>query len=70
MRYANAQQDIIEQTEALLEEWKHPEPYRPVSAPGGSKYQRNLPVPSTDRESFLHDLLRQEAGNKLERLVC
>ena len=42
-------QEIIEQTEDLLEKWKHPDPYRPPTAPGGSKYQRNLPVPSTDR---------------------
>lgn len=43
------EQEIIEQTEDLLKKWKHPDPYRPPTAPGGSKYQRNLPVPQTDR---------------------
>ena len=42
---------IIEETESLLEKWKHPDPYRAPTAPGGSKYERNLPVPSTERES-------------------
>ena len=42
---------IIEETEGLLEKWKHPDPYRAPTAPGGSKYERNLPVPSTERES-------------------
>jgi hypothetical protein len=32
-----------------LESYKHPDPYRPPTAPGGSKYERNLPVPMTDR---------------------
>ena len=41
--------EIIEQTEELLERWKHPDPYRPPTAPGGSKYQRNLPVPILER---------------------
>lgn len=42
---------IVEETESLLEKWKHPDPYRAPTAPGGSKYERNLPVPSTERES-------------------
>ena len=41
---------IIEETESLLEKWKHPDPYRAPTAPGGSKYERNLPVPSTERK--------------------
>ena len=41
---------IIEETEGLLEKWKHPDPYRAPTAPGGSKYERNLPVPSTERK--------------------
>ena len=41
--------EIVEQTEQLLEAYKHPEPYRPPEAPGGSKYQRNLPPPSIKR---------------------
>jgi hypothetical protein len=43
-------QELIEQTEALLEKWKHPDPYRPPTAPGGSKFQRNLPSPRRDRK--------------------
>jgi len=41
---------IIDETEGLLEKWKHPDPYRAPTAPGGSKYERNLPVPSTERK--------------------
>jgi hypothetical protein len=41
---------IIEETESLLEKWKHPDPYRAPTAPGGSKWERNLPVPSTERK--------------------
>jgi hypothetical protein len=29
------QQELIKETEALLEKWKHPDPYRPPTAPGG-----------------------------------
>lgn len=46
---------IIEETENLLDKWKHPDPYRAPTAPGGSKYERNLPVPSTERESAILD---------------
>jgi len=49
---------IIEETENLLEKWKHPDPYRAPTAPGGSKYERNLPVPSTERK-FWHFVLRK-----------
>lgn len=28
-------QELFEQTEALLDKWKHPEPFRPATAPGG-----------------------------------
>jgi hypothetical protein len=44
---------IIEETENLLEKWKHPDPYRAPTAPGGSKWERNLPVPSTERKSLI-----------------
>ncbi|KAF2641342.1 hypothetical protein P280DRAFT_517542 [Massarina eburnea CBS 473.64] len=40
--------DLIRETEDLLEKWKHPDPYRPPTAPGGSKYERNLPAPILD----------------------
>ncbi|PBP19703.1 hypothetical protein BUE80_DR009490 [Diplocarpon rosae] len=35
-------------TEAVLEKWKHPDPYHAPTAPGGSKYERNLPAPILD----------------------
>ncbi|TAQ84612.1 hypothetical protein B7494_g7075 [Chlorociboria aeruginascens] len=35
----------LEIFKALLEKWKHPDPYIPPTAPGGSKYERNLPPP-------------------------
>ncbi|KAF1956566.1 hypothetical protein CC80DRAFT_60625 [Byssothecium circinans] len=40
--------ELIKETEGLLEKWKHPDPYRPPTAPGGSKYERNLPAPILD----------------------
>ncbi|KAI9884867.1 MAG: 2-oxoglutarate dehydrogenase complex E2 component [Watsoniomyces obsoletus] len=39
---------LIAETEELLDQWKHPEPFRPISAPGGTKYERNLPAPILD----------------------
>ncbi|KHJ31762.1 putative lyr family protein [Erysiphe necator] len=39
------QQDLFRETEEILDEWKHPDPYSPPTAPGGSKYERNLPAP-------------------------
>jgi NADH dehydrogenase (ubiquinone) 1 beta subcomplex subunit 9 len=41
---------LLAETEKLLDEWKHPEPYIPPTAPGGSKYERNLPPPYLDRK--------------------
>ncbi|KAK2757837.1 hypothetical protein FQN54_004243 [Arachnomyces sp. PD_36] len=38
-------QVLFQETEKLLETWKHPDPYRAPTAPGGSKYERNLEVP-------------------------
>jgi len=46
-------QVLLDQTEALLQKWKHPDPYRPPTAPGGSKYERNLPPPMMDRKFSL-----------------
>ncbi|KAL2356193.1 hypothetical protein BJ546DRAFT_970193 [Cryomyces antarcticus] len=39
---------LFQETEDLLEKWKHPDSYRPPTAPGGSKYERNLPAPILD----------------------
>ncbi|KAI9754410.1 MAG: hypothetical protein M1815_005643 [Lichina confinis] len=41
-------QALILEAEDLLDKWKHPEPYRPPTAPGGSKYERNIPPPILD----------------------
>ncbi|KAI5361722.1 Putative complex 1 LYR protein [Septoria linicola] len=45
---------LIEETQSLLEKWKHPDPYRPPTAPGGSKYERNLPCPQLDPPPPMH----------------
>lgn len=39
---------LILEAEDLLDKWKHPEPYRPPTAPGGTKYERNMPPPILD----------------------
>ncbi|KAK5135022.1 hypothetical protein LTR08_005682 [Meristemomyces frigidus] len=48
------QKELIAQTEEILERWKHPDPYRPPTAPGGSKYERNLPVHTTEPPPPMH----------------
>ncbi|KAI5950262.1 hypothetical protein KGF54_005219 [Candida jiufengensis] len=35
---------LVVATQKKLKEWKHPDPYIPASRPGGTKYQRNIPV--------------------------
>ncbi|ODV77669.1 uncharacterized protein CANTADRAFT_92085 [Suhomyces tanzawaensis NRRL Y-17324] len=35
---------IIQATQGKLAEWKHPDPYITPCRPGGTKYQRNIPV--------------------------
>jgi len=52
-------QAIIEETEQLLNTWKHPDPYRPPTAPGGSKYERNLPVHNFERECSYKKLYKK-----------
>ncbi|KAI1370268.1 hypothetical protein F4677DRAFT_368203 [Hypoxylon crocopeplum] len=42
------QRALLSETEKLLETWKHPDPFCHPTAPGGSKYERNLPVHNTD----------------------
>ncbi|KAL7273683.1 hypothetical protein RUND412_003455 [Rhizina undulata] len=39
---------LLQETEDILEKWKHPDPYVPPTAPGGSKYERNIPPPILD----------------------
>ncbi|KAI1848282.1 hypothetical protein JX265_013838 [Neoarthrinium moseri] len=41
------QRALLAETEKLLETWKHPDPYCHPTAPGGSKYERNLPAHTT-----------------------
>lgn len=45
-----ARQVLFTETEKLLQKWKHPDPYVPPTAPGGSKYERNIPAPDLPRE--------------------
>uniref|UniRef100_B5XD39 NADH dehydrogenase [ubiquinone] 1 beta subcomplex subunit 9 n=1 Tax=Salmo salar TaxID=8030 RepID=B5XD39_SALSA len=45
------QRALLSETEKLLDTWKHPDPYVPPTAPGGSKYERNLPSPILDPPS-------------------
>ncbi|KAI1105380.1 hypothetical protein F4804DRAFT_304223 [Jackrogersella minutella] len=42
------QRALLSETEKLLETWKHPDPHYYPTAPGGSKFERNLPVHNTD----------------------
>ncbi|KAK7529192.1 hypothetical protein BKA81DRAFT_411385 [Phyllosticta paracitricarpa] len=61
--------DLLKETEDLLEHWKHPDPYVPPTAPGGSKYERNLPAPILDRKLFdpsiwMRALIRQQLPRK------
>uniref|UniRef100_A0ABQ0L4L2 NADH dehydrogenase [ubiquinone] 1 beta subcomplex subunit 9 n=1 Tax=Mycena chlorophos TaxID=658473 RepID=A0ABQ0L4L2_MYCCL len=44
---------VLEQAEAKLAEWKHPDPYIPPTAPGGTKWERNLPPPTEN--PYAHD---------------
>jgi len=48
VREPRQQRVLFQEAEALLEKWKHPDPYRPPTAPGGSKYERNIPPPILD----------------------
>ncbi|KAI5814840.1 hypothetical protein BZA77DRAFT_317638 [Pyronema omphalodes] len=38
---------LLKETEDTLHKWRHPDAYVPPTAPGGSKYERNMPVPYT-----------------------
>ncbi|KAE9369428.1 hypothetical protein N431DRAFT_427579 [Stipitochalara longipes BDJ] len=42
------QRALFQEAEDLLEKWKHPDPYHAPTAPGGSKFERNLPAPILD----------------------
>lgn len=51
-------QVLLRETEKLLDEWKHPDPYRPPTAPGGMSL-----MPTVSRAHHLH----LTTGNKWER---
>ncbi|RWA07318.1 hypothetical protein EKO27_g7786 [Xylaria grammica] len=42
------QRALLQETEKLLKTWGHPDPYCAPTAPGGSKFERNLPAHTTD----------------------
>ncbi|KAJ7126372.1 hypothetical protein C8R43DRAFT_1028726 [Mycena crocata] len=44
---------IFEEAEARLAGWKHPDPYVAPTAPGGTKWERNLPPPT--ESPYAHD---------------
>jgi len=48
VRDPRQQRQLFAETEKLLDQWKHPDPYRPPTAPGGSKYERNVPLPKLE----------------------
>jgi NADH dehydrogenase (ubiquinone) 1 beta subcomplex subunit 9 len=60
-------QELIKETELLLEKWKHPDPYRPPTAPGGSLLHLGyISAPAADMAE-----LTEHAGSKYERnLPC
>ncbi|KAH0544015.1 hypothetical protein FGG08_001783 [Glutinoglossum americanum] len=48
VRDPRQQKVLFQEAEDLLGKWKHPDPYHAPTAPGGSKYERNMPVPILD----------------------
>lgn len=42
-RADGCEQALITETENLLEKWKHPDPYRPPTAPGGTQLHTYIP---------------------------
>ena len=55
-------QELFQEAEALLEKWKHPDPYKPPTAPGGLCYN---PINHTCDL----DVLKIGAGSKYERNI-
>ncbi|KAK6456338.1 NADH dehydrogenase I beta subcomplex 9 [Scheffersomyces xylosifermentans] len=41
---ANELERVVAKAKEKLAEWAHPDPYTPPCRPGGTKYQRNIPV--------------------------
>lgn len=44
---------IISNAQALLAEYAHPDPIITPGRPGGTKFERNVPPPTEDREYFI-----------------
>jgi hypothetical protein len=62
-------QVLLQRTEEELEKWKHPDPYIPPTAPGGSKYERNIPAPILERMlPWLRIILNGANGRVLQLL--
>jgi NADH dehydrogenase (ubiquinone) 1 beta subcomplex subunit 9 len=56
--------ELIKETQALLEKWKHPDPYRPPTAPGGESLRAgNISASAADTDTAV----LTEAGSKYER---
>ncbi|PGG97830.1 hypothetical protein AJ79_09066 [Helicocarpus griseus UAMH5409] len=70
VREPRQQRVIFQATENLLQEWKHPDPYRAPTAPGGSKYERNLEAPVLPLGKAQHEVMEEEErrGREAERI--
>ncbi|KAK2797384.1 hypothetical protein FQN51_008555 [Onygenales sp. PD_10] len=70
VRDPRQQKVLFQETEKLLQEWKHPDPYRAPTAPGGSKYERNMEAPILQMPIPQHEVIAQElkAAEDAERL--
>ncbi|KAG5287096.1 LYR family protein [Histoplasma ohiense] len=60
VREPRQQKVLFRETEKLLEEWKHPDPYRAPTAPGGSKYERNSELPILPLGKAQHEIMEEE----------
>lgn len=54
-------QILFNETEKLLDKWKHPDPYRPPSAPGGMTAPMTPPTSRNDADFYF------VTGSKYER---
>lgn len=58
-------QALLKETEKLLETWKHPDPYLPPMAPGGTLSADTINATSVYYQSDI--LMRHNTGSKFER---
>ncbi|OJD21978.1 hypothetical protein ACJ73_06678 [Blastomyces percursus] len=66
VREPRQQKILFRETEKLLDEWKHPDPYRAPSAPGGSKYERNMETPILELGKAQHEVMEEEEQRNRE----